>query len=83
MLAEWSMTIKRETNLKSRDEGKEGHAHGHSPPTPPPKKIKLNNFTAAFEPGGGALEFQARYHSRKRTFKTHPKHVFFTYENRP
>ena len=26
---------------------------------------------------------QAGYHPRKRTFKTHPKHVFFRYENRP
>ena len=34
-------------------------------------------------PGGGALVFQAGYHPRKRTFKTHPKHVFFMYENRP
>ena len=23
------------------------------------------------------------YHPRKTTFKTHPKHVFFRYENRP
>ena len=30
---------------------------------------------------GGPLVFQARYHPRKRTFKTHPKHVFFRYEN--
>ena len=35
------------------------------------------------KPGGGALVFQAGYHPRKRTFKTHPKHVFFRYENRP
>ena len=27
--------------------------------------------------GGGALVFQAGYHPRKRTFKTHPKHIFF------
>ena len=32
---------------------------------------------------GGALVFQTGYHPRKRTFKTHPKHVFFRYENRP
>ena len=32
---------------------------------------------------GGALVFQAGYHPRKRIFKTHPKHVFFRYENRP
>ena len=32
--------------------------------------------------GGAALVFQAGYHPRKRTFKTHPKHVFFRYENR-
>ena len=33
--------------------------------------------------GGGELVFQAGYHPRKRTFKTHPKHVFSRYENRP
>ena len=33
--------------------------------------------------GVGALVFQAGYHPRKRTFKTHRKHVFFRYENRP
>ena len=32
---------------------------------------------------GGPLVFQTGYHPRKRTFKTHPKHVFFKYENRP
>ena len=32
---------------------------------------------------GGGLVFQAGYHSRKRTFKTHPMHVFSRYENRP
>ena len=32
---------------------------------------------------GGPLVFQAGYHPRKRIFKTHPKHVFFRYENRP
>ena len=32
---------------------------------------------------GGPLVFQVGYHPRKRTFKTHPKHVFFRYENRP
>ena len=32
---------------------------------------------------GGPLVFQVGYHPRKRTFKTHPKHVFFMYENRP
>ena len=31
--------------------------------------------------GGRALVFQAGYHPRKRTFKTHPKHVFYRYEN--
>ena len=31
----------------------------------------------------GPLVFQAGYHPRKRTLKTHPKHVFFRYENRP
>ena len=31
----------------------------------------------------GALVFQTGYHPRKRTFKTHPKQVFFRYENRP
>ena len=36
-----------------------------------------------FSPGGGSLVFQAGYHPRKRTFKTHPKHLFFRYENRP
>ena len=34
-------------------------------------------------PGGGAFVFQTGYHPRKRTFKTHPKYVFFRYENRP
>ena len=34
-------------------------------------------------PGGGALVFQAGYHPPKRIFKTHPKHIFFRYENRP
>ena len=33
--------------------------------------------------GGGGLVCQAGYHPRKRTFKTHPKHIFFRYENRP
>ena len=33
--------------------------------------------------GGGALVFQAGYHPCKRTFKTQPKHVFSSYENRP
>ena len=32
---------------------------------------------------GGALVFQAGYRPRKRTFKTHPKHALFRYENRP
>ena len=32
--------------------------------------------------GGGALVFQAGYHPRKRTFKTHPKHIFFRYKIR-
>ena len=31
---------------------------------------------------GGALVFQAGYHPHKRTFKTHPEHVFFRYEKR-
>ena len=31
----------------------------------------------------GPLVFQAGYHPRKMTFKTHPKHVFFRDENRP
>ena len=31
--------------------------------------------------GWGPLVFQVGYHPRKRTFKTHPKHVFFRYEN--
>ena len=31
--------------------------------------------------GGGALVIQVGYHPRKRTFKTHPKHIFFRYEN--
>ena len=34
-------------------------------------------------PSGGPLVFQAGYHPGKRTFKTHPKHIFFRYENRP
>ena len=29
----------------------------------------------------GALVIQVGYHPRKRTFKTHPKHIFFRYEN--
>ena len=32
---------------------------------------------------GGTLVCQAGYHLRKRTFKTHPKHVFFRDENKP
>ena len=32
---------------------------------------------------GGALVFQAGYHPRKRTFKTHPQHIFFRYEIDP
>ena len=35
-----------------------------------------------FHPGG-PLVFQAGYHPHKRIFKTHPKHIFFRYENRP
>ena len=31
---------------------------------------------------GGALVCQAGYYPRKRTFKTYPKHVFFSYKNR-
>ena len=31
----------------------------------------------------GAIVCQAGYHPRKKTFKTHCKHVFFRYENRP
>ena len=34
-------------------------------------------------PGGGALVSEVGYHPHKRTFKTHPKHIFFRYENRP
>ena len=30
--------------------------------------------------GGNTLVFQAGYHTCKRTFKTHPKHVFSRYE---
>ena len=33
--------------------------------------------------GGGGLVFQGGYHPRKKGFKTHPKHVFFRYENDP
>ena len=33
--------------------------------------------------GGGTLVYQAGYYPRKRTFKTHPKHVFFRNESRP
>ena len=32
---------------------------------------------------GLSLVFGAGYHPHKRTFKTHPKHIFFRYENRP
>ena len=40
MLAKWSRKIKREeTDLKSRDEGKESHSHS--------QQIKLNNFTVS------------------------------------
>ena len=31
----------------------------------------------------GPLVFQAGYHPHKRTFKRHPKHIFFRYKNRP
>ena len=46
---------------------------------------KSNNCVAKMYiiPGGGGFVFQAGYHPHKRTFKTHPKHVFFRYENRP
>ena len=62
MLAEWSMKKERETDLKSRDEGKEDHGLS--------QQIKLNNFTVslwdkrkevlypisiAMEVGGGGL----------------------------
>ena len=40
------------------------------------------SFNALKGPGG-PLVFQAGYHPCKRTFKTHPKHVFFRYESRP
>ena len=40
------------------------------------------NYVFCIAPGG-PLVFQVGYHPRKRTFKTHPKHVFFRYENRP
>ena len=34
-------------------------------------------------PWGGPPIFQAVYHPRKSTFKTHPKRVFFRFDNRP
>ena len=40
-------------------------------------KANMNiEHAVAAAPGGGALVFQAGYHSCKKTFKTHPKHVF-------
>ena len=48
------------------------------------QSLKRSNHEMREKPGGGgALVFQAGYHPRKRTFKTHPKYVFFRYENRP
>ena len=47
----------------------------------PKALVKANRnieHAVAAAPGGGALVFQAGYHSCKKTFKTHPK-----YENRP
>ena len=43
----------------------------------------LFNHAVMLNRGGGGFVFHAGYHPRKRTFKTHPKHVFFRYENRP
>ena len=45
--------------------------------------INNNEEQIFYTPLGGPLVFQAGYHPRKRTFKAHPKHVFFRYENRP
>ena len=45
--------------------------------------IKAKSKIIVIPRGGGPLVFQTGYHPRKRTFKTHPKHVFFRYENRP
>ena len=42
----------------------------------------FDNYVWGMVPGG-PLVFQAGYHLRKRIFKTHPKQVFFRYENRP
>ena len=38
--------------------------------------LKGNNAVFQILRGGGALVFQAGYHPRKRTFKTHPWQVF-------
>ena len=45
-------------------------------------KSGLSISTSTNKPrwGGGALVF---YHPHKRTFQTHPTHIFFRYENRP
>ena len=34
----------------------------------------------AFSSQGGARVIQAGYHPRKRSFRTHPKHIFSRYE---
>ena len=47
------------------------------------KKINHRHNKGAYPPGEGALVFQAGYHPCKRTFKIHPKHIFFRYEDRP
>ena len=38
--------------------------------------FEIEHKTCKFFPRGGALVSHAGYHPRKRTFKTHPKHVF-------
>ena len=40
------------------------------------KKVsKIGEESGRVLPGGGPLVFQAGYHSCKKTFKTHPKHI--------
>ena len=48
-----------------------------------PQKDTISIFNFSISGGRGGLVFQAGCHPRKRTFKTHPKHVFFRCENIP
>ena len=45
--------------------------------------LQKSHTHIGLRPRGRALVFQAGYPPRKMTFKTHPKHIYFRYENRP